>query len=89
MGQPSRALCRETTLLVAATFEPEARVSEIARSAGIHVSQLFRWRFRALRSGRLDGLRGILLLFGIGTLALPPWDRKNEAFQSRRRPQRN
>jgi transposase len=23
---------------------PEARVSEIARTAGIHVSQLFRWR---------------------------------------------
>ena len=30
--------------LVAATFEPGASVSEIARSAGIHVSQLFRWR---------------------------------------------
>lgn len=34
----------EKERLVAATFEPEARVSEIARSAGIHVSQLFRWR---------------------------------------------
>lgn len=30
--------------LVAATLESGARVSEIARSAGIHVSQLFRWR---------------------------------------------
>ncbi|TPJ99502.1 transposase [Mesorhizobium sp. B2-5-9] len=30
--------------LVGATFEPEASVSELARSAGIHVSQLFRWR---------------------------------------------
>ncbi|WP_292489703.1 transposase, partial [Mesorhizobium sp.] len=30
--------------LVAATFEPGASVSETARSAGIHVSQLFRWR---------------------------------------------
>ncbi|MER9745175.1 transposase [Mesorhizobium sp. M0187] len=30
--------------MVAATFEPGASVSEIARSAGIHVSQLFRWR---------------------------------------------
>lgn len=30
--------------MVAATLEPTASVSEIARSAGIHVSQLFRWR---------------------------------------------
>ncbi|NEH59822.1 transposase [Rhizobium leguminosarum] len=30
--------------LVAACFEPGAVLSEIARSAGIHVSQLFRWR---------------------------------------------
>ncbi|TIM79586.1 MAG: transposase [Mesorhizobium sp.] len=30
--------------LVAATFEPGASVSDTARSAGIHVSQLFRWR---------------------------------------------
>ncbi|MGH0247946.1 transposase, partial [Sinorhizobium meliloti] len=34
----------EKERLVAATLEPGARVSEIARSAGIHVSQLFRWR---------------------------------------------
>ncbi|BCG76144.1 hypothetical protein MesoLj113a_73020 [Mesorhizobium sp. 113-1-2] len=34
----------EKEQLVAATFEPGASVSEIARSAGIHVSQLFRWR---------------------------------------------
>ncbi|ASY65959.1 hypothetical protein SJ05684_b49770 (plasmid) [Sinorhizobium sojae CCBAU 05684] len=34
----------EKERLVAATFEPGARVSEIARSASIHVSQLFRWR---------------------------------------------
>ncbi|TIV08705.1 MAG: hypothetical protein E5V94_08470, partial [Mesorhizobium sp.] len=34
----------EKERLVAATFEPGASVSEIARSAGIHVSQLFRWR---------------------------------------------
>ncbi|WFU50722.1 IS66-like element accessory protein TnpA [Sinorhizobium terangae] len=34
----------EKERLVAATLEPNASVSEIARSAGIHVSQLFRWR---------------------------------------------
>ncbi|APG86927.1 transposase (plasmid) [Sinorhizobium americanum CCGM7] len=34
----------EKERLVAATLEPGASVSEIAHSAGIHVSQLFRWR---------------------------------------------
>ncbi|WP_352513400.1 MULTISPECIES: transposase [unclassified Mesorhizobium] len=34
---------KEKERLVAATFEPGASVSEIAGSAGIHVSQLFRW----------------------------------------------
>jgi transposase len=37
--------------LVAACFEPEAVISEIARAAGIHVSQLFRWRKELCRSG--------------------------------------
>lgn len=30
--------------LVAASFEPGISSSEVARAAGIHVSQLFRWR---------------------------------------------
>lgn len=34
----------EKERLVAACFEPGAVISEIARAAGIHVSQLFRWR---------------------------------------------
>ncbi|WP_027162737.1 transposase [Mesorhizobium sp. WSM1293] len=34
----------EKERLVAATFEAEANVFEIARSAGIHGTQLFRWR---------------------------------------------
>ena len=34
----------EKERLVAASFEPGVTASEIARSAGIHVSQLFRWR---------------------------------------------
>lgn len=34
----------EKERLVAASFEPGASTSEVARSAGIHVSQLFRWR---------------------------------------------
>ena len=34
----------EKERLVAASFEPGVSASEVARSSGIHVSQLFRWR---------------------------------------------
>ena len=34
----------EKEQLVAATLEPGAKVSEVAQAAGIHTSQLFRWR---------------------------------------------
>ncbi|MFK4719261.1 transposase [Bradyrhizobium niftali] len=34
----------EKERLVAASLEPGANVSEVARVAGLHVSQLFRWR---------------------------------------------
>lgn len=34
----------EKERLVAASFEPGVSASDIARSAGVHVSQLFRWR---------------------------------------------
>ncbi|OJT97939.1 MAG: transposase [Rhizobium sp. 63-7] len=34
----------EKERLVAACFDPDAVISEIARAAGVHVSQLFRWR---------------------------------------------
>jgi transposase len=34
----------EKERLVAASLEPGASVSEVARVAGLHVSQLFRWR---------------------------------------------
>ena len=36
--------------LVAACLEPDAVISEIARAAGIHVSQLFRWRKELCRT---------------------------------------
>lgn len=42
--------------LVAACLEPGAVLSEIARAAGIHVSQLFRWR-RSFAKSRNRGLR--------------------------------
>jgi transposase len=34
----------EKERLVAATFEPGVTVSEVAQAAGVHSSQLFRWR---------------------------------------------
>jgi transposase len=34
----------EKERLVASSFEPGVSASEVARSSGIHVSQLFRWR---------------------------------------------
>jgi transposase len=34
----------EKERIVAATFEPGVAVSDVAREAGIHTSQLFRWR---------------------------------------------
>jgi len=34
----------EKERLVVASFEPGVTASEVARSAGIHVSQVFRWR---------------------------------------------
>ena len=37
--------------LVAASLEPGANVSEVARVAGLHVSQLFRWRKELCRHG--------------------------------------
>ncbi|MGE0700959.1 MAG: transposase [Hyphomicrobiaceae bacterium] len=39
-----RWLRDEKERLVAASLEPGVTASEVARSAGIHVSQLFRWR---------------------------------------------
>ena len=39
----------EKERIVAAAMEPGAVASEVARSAGIHVSQLFRWRQQLCR----------------------------------------
>jgi transposase len=39
-----RWLRSEKERIVAAALEPGAVASEVARAAGIHVSQLFRWR---------------------------------------------
>ena len=48
----------EKERLVAASLEPGASVSEVARSAGLHVSQLFKWRKELCRHSatRVAGL---------------------------------
>jgi transposase len=43
----------EKERIVAATMEPGAVASEIARAAGIHTSQLFRWRERLCERAQL------------------------------------
>ena len=43
----------EKERIVAAAIEPGAVASEVARAAGIHVSQLFRWRQQLCGRGRI------------------------------------
>ena len=45
---------QEKERLVAASLEPGANVSEVARGAGVHVSQLFRWRKELCRHGAVS-----------------------------------
>jgi transposase len=42
-------VAEEKERLVAATLEPDAVVSEVARREGVHSSQLFRWRRQLCR----------------------------------------
>lgn len=49
----------EKERLVAATFEPGVTVSEVSRSAGVHSSQLFRWRKELCRRSE-PGVPGLV-----------------------------
>jgi transposase len=60
----------EKERLVVASFEPGVSVSEVARSAGIHVSQLFRWRKDLC--DRFDAGSSRLVPVEIVPAALPP-----------------
>jgi transposase len=59
----------EKERIVAASLEPGATASEVARAAGIHTSQLYRWR-RDL-CGRADGTRAFAAVT-IASAAVPP-----------------
>lgn len=51
VGRRRRWSQDEKERLVAASLEPGASVSEVARMAGLHVSQLFRWRKELCKHG--------------------------------------
>ncbi|WP_027556319.1 transposase [Bradyrhizobium sp. Cp5.3] len=61
----------EKERLVAASLEPGATVSEVARMAGLHVSQLFRWRKELCKHG--DASIAPLVPVEIGP-SVPPRD---------------
>lgn len=60
--------------LVAATLESGASVSEIAHSAGIHVSQLFRWRkeFCQISAPSVPQLVPVEVVEALPEPAIPP-----------------
>lgn len=78
----------EKERLVAASLEPGANVSEVARVAGLHVSQLFRWRKEFCRHG--ESSIAPFVPVEIGPSASPPevaeaplttaWRRKNHGI---------
>src|SRR5437763_14121558 len=51
----------EKEMIVAAAMEPGAVASEVARAAGIHVSQLFRWRQQLCNRGVVPGFAAVTI----------------------------
>jgi transposase len=74
----------EKERLVAASLEPGVSVSEVARSAGIHVSQLFRWRKDLC--DRVDaGSSQLVPVEIVPAVAMPPAVKVPSASPGRRR----
>jgi transposase len=62
----------EKERIVAAALEPGAVASEVARAAGIHTSQLFRWRQQLCRRVQTPGaFNAVAIASAPGTVALP------------------
>jgi transposase len=63
----------EKERIVAAAMEPGAVASEVARAAGIHASQLFRWRQELCdRAGAAPAFAPVVVVPGPGAIpALP------------------
>jgi transposase len=51
----------EKERIVSAAMEPGAVASEVARAAGIHVSQLFRWRQELCNRGGAPGFAAVAI----------------------------
>src|SRR5437660_6425357 len=63
----------EKERIVAASLEPGAVASEVARTAGIHTSQLFRWRQQLCeRVQPLATFSPVAIAVEPGSVALPP-----------------
>src|ERR1700757_3133927 len=63
----------EKERIVAAALERGAVASEVAREAGIHTSQLFRWRQQLCkRSAELPAFNSVAIAHEPGIAALPP-----------------
>src|ERR1700726_3712962 len=61
----------EKERIVAAALEPGAIASEVARGAGIHTSQLFRWRQQLCERAPAAAFNSIAITPEPGTVALP------------------
>lgn len=61
----------EKERIVAAVLEPGAVASEVARAAGIHTSQLFRWRQQLCERIQSPTFNPVAITPEPGTIALP------------------
>jgi transposase len=61
----------EKERIVAAALEPGAVASEVARAAGIHTSQLFRWRQQLCKRIEAPTFNAVAITPEPGTIALP------------------
>src|SRR5215204_6067566 len=89
----SRACARTTGRLLFSIRPVEVKRVQVFRCKAATVPRALASLFGRLKSSafrcsgaRLQLSRGLLLLFGIGTLALPSWGRKNEVELSEKRP---
>jgi transposase len=62
----------EKERIVAAAMEPGAVASEVARAAGIHTSQLFRWRQQLCESGPMSAAFNPVTVVAAPGPASPP-----------------
>lgn len=73
----------EKERIVAAAMEPGAVASEIARAAGIHTSQLFRWRQQLCERAQIPAAFNARARNGIRIIARECW-RDRDRVCSRR-----